>query len=83
MNADAAPLSVKPPVCWKVAPGVSWIQVHCTRHARALRKRSDTHLVSYSVHGPYLQVHEMKQPLHVAKQWIARQLAKDNHKEAS
>jgi hypothetical protein len=62
------------PVCWKVAPGVVWIQAHEPEQARALARIAGGRRVAYSVAGPYLQTFEFARSLGWAERWVSRQL---------
>jgi hypothetical protein len=68
--------AVRPPACWKVAPGVVWIQVHQPEEARALARISGGRRVAYSVAGPYLRTFEFARSLRWAKDWASRQLSR-------
>ena len=55
------------PACWKVAPGVVWIQVQQPEQARALARISGGRRVAYSVAGPYLRTFEFARSLRWAE----------------
>ena len=60
------------PACWKVVPGVVWIQVHESEQARALARIRGGRQVAYSVAGRYLRTFEFPRSLRWAERWIAR-----------
>ncbi len=64
------------PACWKVAPGVVWIQVHEPEQARALARIAGGRRVAYSVAGPYLRTFEFARSLGWAENWACRQLSR-------
>ena len=64
------------PACWKVAPGVVWIQVHQPEQARALARIAGGRRVAYSVAGPYLRTFEFARSLRWAENWASRQLSR-------
>jgi hypothetical protein len=65
------------PVCWKVLPGVVWIQVHKPDQARALARITGGRRVAYSVAGPYLRTFEFARSLRWAENWACRQLNRE------
>jgi len=75
MDADATGARV--PTCWKVAPGVVWIQVHQPDQARALARIAGGRRVAYSVAGPYLRTFEFARSLGWAENWVCRQLSRE------
>jgi hypothetical protein len=64
------------PACWKVAPGVVWIQVYQPEQARALARIAGGRRVAYSVAGPYLRTFEFGRSLRWAENWSCRQLTR-------
>jgi hypothetical protein len=64
------------PACWKVAPGVVWIQVHEPEQARALARIAGGRRVAYSVAGAYLRTFEFARSLRWAENWSCRQLTR-------
>jgi hypothetical protein len=64
------------PGCWKVAPGVVWIQVHEPEQARALARIAGGRRVAYSVAGSYLRTFEFVRPVRWAERWVKRQLGR-------
>jgi hypothetical protein len=70
-------MGVRAPVCWKVAPGVVWIQVHRADQARDLARIVGGRRVAYSVAGPYLRTFEFARSLHWAENWVRRQLSRE------
>jgi hypothetical protein len=60
------------PACWKVAPGVVWIQVHLPEQARALARIAGGRRVACSVGGPYLRTFEFARSLRWAERWVGR-----------
>lgn len=67
---------VRKPVCWKVAPGVVWIQVHQPEQARALARIAGGRRAAYSVAGPYLRTFEFARSLGWAERWAKRQIGR-------
>jgi hypothetical protein len=67
MNTDEK--QERGPACWKVAPGVVWIQVHQPDQARALAQIGGGRQVVRSVAGPYLRTFEFSRSLRWAKSW--------------
>jgi hypothetical protein len=66
------------PACWKVAPGVVWIQVHEPGQARALTRIHGGRQVACSVTGRYLRTYEFARPLRWAERWIERRMARES-----
>jgi len=64
------------PACWKVAPGVVWIQVHQPEQARSLARIAGGRRVAYSVAGPYLKTFEFARSLRWAERWANRQVCR-------
>ena len=64
------------PACWKVAPGVVWIQVHQPEQARALARIRGGRRVACSVAGAYLRTFEFARSLRWAENWSCRQLTR-------
>ena len=64
------------PACWKVAPGVVWIQVHQPEQARALARIAGGRRVAYSVAGLYLRTFEFGRSLRWAEGWAIRQISR-------
>jgi hypothetical protein len=62
------------PACWKVAPGVVWIQVHVAEQARGLARIAGGRRVAYSVAGGYLRTFVFGRSLGWAERWVSRQL---------
>ena len=64
------------PACWKVAPGVVWVQVHQPEQARALARVAGGRRVAYSVAGLYLRTFELARSLRWAERWANRQVCR-------
>ena len=64
------------PACWKVAPGVVWIQVHEAEQVRALARICGGRRVAYSVAGPYLRTFEFSRSVRWAERWASRQVGR-------
>jgi hypothetical protein len=71
-----AKTETRAPACWKVAPGVVWIQVHQPDQARALTRIGGGRRVAYSVAGPYLRTFEFARSLRWAERWAKRQISR-------
>lgn len=57
---------------WRVAPGVTWVQVRSPQFTRKLSQRADSRLVASGVAGGYLRIYEFQHGLAWAGRLIGR-----------